>query len=67
MIAWTLSPGLAMKKSEMGIECPGVGPLDQVVPLPFLWTSGTNTLQLPLPSTVRNGASRETGFVASVV
>src|SRR3954471_16075495 len=32
LIASTSSPGLATKKSPMGIDVPGVGPLPQVVP-----------------------------------
>src|SRR2546423_6308307 len=63
----TLSDGFATKKFEIGIECPGVGPLAQVVPVPFVCTSGTNTLQASFAPTVRYGASRDTGFVASVV
>src|SRR2546423_2820477 len=67
LIAWTLSDGFATKKSEIGIECPGVEPLAQVVPVPPVCTSGTKTLQSSFASTVRYGASRDTGFVASVV
>ena len=67
LIAWTLSEGFATKKSSIGIEWPGVGPLCQVVPLPSRCASGTKTLQWLLPSTVRNGFSRDSGFVSSVV
>ena len=35
--------------------------------LPVDWTFGTNTLQLPALSTVRNGFSRDAGVVGSVV
>ena len=37
----TLSPGLAMKKSSIGIEWPGVWPFAQVVPDELNWTSAT--------------------------
>src|SRR5882762_3680133 len=67
LIAWTPSDGFAMKKLEIGSECPGVWPFAQVVPEPFVCASGTNTLQLSLASTVKNGFSREVGFEASVV
>src|SRR5436305_3420788 len=67
LISSTLSDGFAMKKPEIGIECPAVGPLAQVVPVPFVCTSGTKMLQASFASTVRYGASRDSGFVASVV
>src|SRR5919201_1192480 len=67
LISSTLSDGFATKKSEIGIEWPGVGPLAHVVPVPFVWTSGTKTLQSSFASTVRYGASRDTGFVSRVV
>src|SRR5881275_1741378 len=67
LIAWTLSDGFATKKSEIGIECPSVGPLAHVGPVPFVCTSGTNTLQSSFASTIRYGASRDTGFVSRVV
>src|SRR5919206_2432133 len=67
LITSTLSDGFATKNFEIGIECPAVGPFAQVVPVPFVCTSGTNTLQSSFASTVRYGASRDTGFVSRVV
>src|SRR5918912_207649 len=67
LITSMLSDGFATKKFEIGIECPGVGPLAHVGPTPSRWTSGTKTLQASFAPTVRYGASRDTGFVASVV
>jgi hypothetical protein len=43
LIASTSSAGLAMKKSSMEIDVPGVGPLPQVVPTASRCTSGTKT------------------------
>jgi hypothetical protein len=45
------SVGLAMKKSMIGIDEPGAGPLAQVVPEEFLCNAGTKTLKLPAEST----------------
>src|SRR5207247_4081205 len=63
----TESPGWAMKNLSTGIDVPGAGPLLQEVPDELCCTSGTKTLYLPLESVYRNGASRVTGLVASVV
>src|SRR3954451_3590313 len=63
----TVSPGRAMKKSSSGTERPGVGPAVQVGPTESCCTAGTQTAQLPSPSTYRNGRSREAGVVGSVV
>src|SRR5262245_49122379 len=62
-----LSVGFAMKKSSIGIECPGVGPFAQVVPRESSCASGTNTLKCPPESTYRYGLSRDAGLVSSVV
>src|SRR3954451_951335 len=43
LIASTVSDGLAMKKSEMGIGGPGVGPLPHVVPDESCCADGTKT------------------------
>ena len=45
LIDLTLSVGLAMKKSSIGIEWPGVWPLAHVVPDVLKRASGTNTLK----------------------
>src|SRR3954454_23431868 len=67
LISLTPSAGLAMKKSEMGMDRPGVGPAAHVVPRLRACASGTNTLQRSWPSTRRNGFSRERGVVSRVV
>src|SRR3954466_8987262 len=56
-----------MKKRDSGIARPRVGPAAQVVPRLAVCASGTKTLQCPAASTRRNGFSRETGVVGSVV
>src|SRR3954447_14989957 len=66
-IAWMLSEGLAMKKSSIGIDRPGVAPFAQVVPRESNCAPGTKTLKCPRASTYRYGFSREAGFVSSVV
>src|SRR2546429_5449514 len=63
----TESPGWAIKNLSIGIDVPGAGPLLQEVPDELCCTAGTKTLYLPLESVYRNGASRVTGLVASVV
>src|SRR2546423_13705604 len=60
-----LSDGLAMKKSSIGIERPGVAPFAQVVPRESNCASGTKTLKWPPASTYRYGFSREAGVGAS--
>ena len=44
LIACALSEGLAMKKSSIEIDEPGVGPLPHVVPTASCCTAGTKTL-----------------------
>src|SRR5437763_16757748 len=63
----TESPGWAIKNLSIGIDVPGAGPLLHEVPDELCCTAGTKTLYLPLESVYRNGASRVTGLVASVV
>src|SRR3954447_2332410 len=65
-IAWMLSEGLAMKKSSIGIDRPGVAPFAQVVPRESNCAPGTKTLKCPRASTYRYGFSREAGVVSSV-
>src|SRR5215469_1344675 len=68
LISWAESLGCAMKKWSIGIESPGVAPFVHVGPEELVWSAGTNTLNSPLPSTVRNGSSRvDPGLVARVV
>src|SRR5260370_33760493 len=67
LIVATESVGWAMKNLLIGINEPGVAPFAQVVPEGFVWTEGTKTLSFPLESVYRDGASRVTGLVASVV
>src|SRR2546427_4803004 len=63
----TESDGLARKKSDRGMEWPGVGPFRQVGPEEFVRVAGTNTRYVPDASTYRNGLSRLTGVVGKVV
>src|SRR3954447_13005718 len=67
LIACTLSPGFATKNCSIGIDVPAVGPLSHDVPLELRRTPGTNTLRWSGEPLYRNGASRVTGLVASVV
>src|SRR5262245_13915467 len=67
LIDWMLSVGLAMKKSSIGIEWPGVGPFAHVVPRESTRAAGTKTLKWPLAPTERYGRSRDAGFMSSVV
>src|SRR5512135_1151477 len=61
------SPGLAMKNLSMEMEFPSAGPLPQVVSDESVRSAGTNTLYLPSEAMYRNGFSRVTGLVSSVV
>ena len=61
------SDGLAMKKSVIGIERPGVMPASQVTPRLSVVAAGTRTVYTPSSSMKRNGFSRLSGFVSSVV
>src|ERR1700730_987452 len=61
------SVGLAMKNLSIGMDEPGVGPLAHVGPEELCCTEGRNTLKWRSASMYRNGASRVTGLVASVV
>src|ERR1700674_5675616 len=61
------SVGPAMKNLSIGIEEPGVGPAAHVVPAELCCVEGTKTLKWRSESMNRNGASRVTGLVASVV
>ena len=56
-----------MKKSSIGMDLPATGPLPHDVPLELRRTAGTKTLYPPAESTYRNGFSRVTVVVASVV
>jgi hypothetical protein len=49
------------------MEEPAVVPLVQLAPDAFVRSDGTKTRYLPVLSTYRNGFSRETGVVPSVV
>jgi hypothetical protein len=61
------SPGRMIWNWLSGNEVPaGVVP-DQVGPVAFVRRAGTNTLYAPAPSTYRNGFSRTTGALATVV
>ena len=59
--------GVAIKKSDIGRDVPGVDPVAQVVPEELVCTAGTKTFQLPAESTYRKGLSLVTGLVARVV
>src|SRR5262245_144631 len=63
----TESAGLATKKSDSGIERPGVGPFCQVGPAESVRVAGTNTRYPPAASRYRYGRSRLTGLTGSVV
>src|SRR6478672_2572934 len=67
LIVWTESDGFATKKSETGIDRPGVAPEAQDSRTEFVVAAGTKTWYLPLPSTYRYGFSRFAGVVARVV
>src|SRR5262245_22069941 len=67
LIARALSVGRATKNSESGIERPAAAPPAQVVPTESRRSAGTNTWYWPAVSRYRNGRSRVTGLVASVV
>src|SRR5690242_9248859 len=67
LIACTLSLGFATKNRSIGIDVPAAGPLAHVVPDESWRTAGTKTLYFPSESTYRNGRSRVTGLVGSVV
>ncbi len=61
------SDGLATKKSVIGIERPGVMPSSQVMPRLSVVAAGTRTAYAPSSSMYKNGFSRLSGFVSSVV
>src|SRR5690349_16030206 len=63
----TESAGLATKKSDSGIDRPGVGPLTHVGPEELVRVAGTKTLYRPEASRNRYGRSRLTGVPGSVV
>src|SRR5262245_49048726 len=67
LISRASSVGLATKNRSIGIDVPAVGPLAHVVPDESRRSAGTNTLQFPDASDRRNGRSRVTGLVSSVV
>src|SRR3979409_2050454 len=67
LILKTLSVGLAMKKSEIGIDEPAAGPFAQVTPEECRCNTGPKTLKLPVLSPYRKGFSRVTGLCISVV
>src|SRR5262249_61598551 len=59
--------GVAMKNLPIGTEVPAAGPAVQDGPAESWRSAGTNTLQAPLASVVRNGFSCDCGLVSSVV
>src|SRR5215468_7105357 len=67
LIVCAVSVGRARKNAWSGIEAPAAAPLAQVVPTESRLSAGTNTWNWPAASRYRNGRSRVTGLVASVV
>src|SRR5215471_8581956 len=61
------SVGLATKNRSIDSDVPAVAPPPHVVPTEACRSSGTKTRNAPLASTYRNGASRVTGLLGSVV
>src|SRR5215475_2047011 len=67
LITCARSVGRARKNACSGTEVPAAAPLAQVVPTASRRSAGTNTWYRPAASRYRNGRSRVTGLVASVV
>src|ERR1044071_4552517 len=67
LIACVASVGRATKNSRSGTDVPAAAPSAQVVPTASRRSAGTNTWYWPAASRNRNGRSRLTGLVASVV
>src|ERR1043166_422597 len=61
------SVGLARKNRVSGIDVPAAGPAAHVVSTESRRSAGTKTWKWPEASRYRNGRSRVTGLVASVV
>ncbi|MFD1147709.1 hypothetical protein [Saccharothrix hoggarensis] len=67
LMSCTESAGVATKKSVSGMVRPGVMPSAHDTPRVSRRADGTRTLYSPEPSTNRNGFSRLSGVVSSVV
>src|SRR6202042_1592863 len=67
LICATVLLGVAMKKSLIGSEVPGVLPPAQETPCELVRFEGTNTSQFPEESMYRYGFSSTVGVVPTVV